>query len=231
MTASDNTTPHSAADYDASVRQTIPHYELMQAEVVDLALSLRPDARLWVDTGCGTGYLISLALGAFPATGFVLTDPAEAMLGQAKARLEQKGQSRIRFLPSTRSEGLRLPGNDKPQIVTAILCHHYLQAEQRRSATRACHDVLEKGGAYITIEHTAAGNDAAQRVNMDRWRRFQLARGRTEAEVAHHLGRFGTSYFPITAAEHLRLLRETGFAVAEVFWSSFVDTGFYAVKY
>lgn len=230
MTVSDNSTPHQAADYDASVRQVIPYYELMQAEVVDLAKSLRPDARLWLDTGCGTGYLISLALDAFPTTSFVVTDPSEAMLGRAKARLERQGLGRVRFLPSTRTEGLRLPVNDHPQIVTAILCHHYLQAEPRTDATRACYEALEKGGVYITLEHTAAATDYAQQVNMDRWRRFQLARGKTPAEVDEHLGRFGTHYFPITAAEHLRLLRDTGFAVAEVFWASFVDTGFYAVK-
>jgi hypothetical protein len=33
-----------------------------------------------LDTGCGTGYLVELALPVFPQTRFILADPAQAML-------------------------------------------------------------------------------------------------------------------------------------------------------
>jgi hypothetical protein len=48
--------------------------------------------------------------------------------------------------------------------------------------------------------------------------------------VAQHLARFGTELKPIRIAEHLALLRETGFSVAEVLWRAHMQAGFYAVK-
>ncbi|MGD0231966.1 MAG: hypothetical protein ABSC19_16690 [Syntrophorhabdales bacterium] len=45
-----------------------------------------------------------------------------------------------------------------------------------------------------------------------------------------HRSRFGKSYFPITIAEHLELLRATGFSTVEIFWLSHMQAGFYAIK-
>jgi len=42
----------------------------------------------WLDTGCGTGNLVELALKAFPDTRFILADPTEKMLHAAVARLK-----------------------------------------------------------------------------------------------------------------------------------------------
>jgi len=36
-----NSTPHLPEDYDAQVIRTIPHYETIHGEVIDLILSLR----------------------------------------------------------------------------------------------------------------------------------------------------------------------------------------------
>jgi tRNA (cmo5U34)-methyltransferase len=83
MPTSDNATPHKAAEYDRSVRQTIPFYETIQSEVVDIVKTIRPDVNCWLDTGCGTGYLVEMAMSHFPRASFVLTDPAESMLKQA----------------------------------------------------------------------------------------------------------------------------------------------------
>ena len=87
MSISDNATPHKAAEYDKSVRQTIPFYETIQSEVVDLVRTVRPDVNCWLDTGCGTGYLVEMAMSRFTGTSFILTDPSESMLKQAITRL------------------------------------------------------------------------------------------------------------------------------------------------
>ena len=81
MNSLDNTTPHTSFDYDGHVRQTIPFYETMHREAVDLVHRAKPGASCWLDTGCGTGYLVELALPLFPQTQFLLADPSAAMLG------------------------------------------------------------------------------------------------------------------------------------------------------
>ena len=144
--------------YDNVVRQMMPFYDVFQAEVIDLVKTLRPDVTQWLDTGCGTGSLVEPALKAFPQTCFVLADPTEKMLQAAVTRFKALSGSRMTFLPPVPTEGL--PAYQevlKPQVITAILCHHYYQKEQRRRATEICYQLVESGGVYITVENTTAG--------------------------------------------------------------------------
>ena len=103
MNSHDNTTPHTSSNYDRHVRQTIPFYETMHREAVDLVHRTMPGASCWLDTGCGTGYLVELALPRFSGTQFLLADPSTAMLEQAALRFQDLGPSRVRFLEPWRS--------------------------------------------------------------------------------------------------------------------------------
>lgn len=229
MVKSDNTTPFDAASYDQSVRQVIPHYETMHAEIVDLVRALKPDVRVWLDTGCGTGHLIEAALPFFPQTIFALSDPSENMVKQAMSRLKKIPGERVRFMPPTRTENLlTLKDIPKPQVITAVLCHHYLDKPQRKKATEVCNKLLDKGGVFITVEHAAPFTQQGIKTTMERWGRFQTAHGRQDVE--EHLKRFNTRYFPITVNEHIELLKKTGFQIVEIFWFSLLDVGLYAIK-
>ena len=84
-----NSTPHSSTEYDRQVRRTIPYYEHFHRETIDLVQIAKPDPSCWLDTGCGTGYLVEIALNQFPRTQFVLADPSSNMLEEAR----QGGQS------------------------------------------------------------------------------------------------------------------------------------------
>ena len=57
-----NSTPHLPADYDEQVRRTIPYYDAIHAETIDLVRSLDRPPQVWLDTGCGTGAMVKLAL-------------------------------------------------------------------------------------------------------------------------------------------------------------------------
>lgn len=231
MNEPDNKTPHRASDYDQRVRQTIPFYEAIHQETIDLVRTVKPDAACWLDTGCGTGRLVDLALPLFPNTEFVLADPSEAMLRQAQERLGGKGRARVRILPPVESEGLASQmAGEKCQIVTAVQCHHYLLPPQRTQAVKACFDVLEDSGTLITFENVRPFTGRGIHIALERWGRWQQDAGRSPAAVAGHLKRFDSEYFPITVDEHLALLRTTGFQTVEVFWLSQMQAGFYAIK-
>lgn len=231
MLASDNATPHNAAEYDKSVRQTIPYYETIQSETVDLVRTIRPEVSCWLDTGCGTGYLVEIALPHFPRTTFVLTDPSEPMLKQAMNRLKDLPEKRVKYLSPAPSENLAIYKNEMhPQIITAILSHHYLQKPQRSQATQICYQLLEEGGVFITVENIAPVTQQGISLGLGRWKRFQIEQGRLKSVVEAHSRRFNSEYFPITIEEHLNLLRETGFKIVDLFWMSYMQAGFYAVK-
>ena len=231
MTQADNATPHQAAAYDKGVRQTIPFYEEIHRQTIDVVKTVRPDVECWLDTGCGTGYLVELALPVFPKTRFVLVDPSEAMLKQAMKRLKDVPKNRIRFLQPIPSEGLlSCAGEIAPQVITSILCHHYSQPEQRRQAIQCCHQMLGGGGILVTFENVAPSTSGGTEIGLSRWKRYQLERGRELSAVEEHLGRFNTRFFPLRVEEHLDLLKEAGFRVVELFWFSQMQAGFYAIK-
>ncbi|MBN1401039.1 MAG: class I SAM-dependent methyltransferase [Anaerolineae bacterium] len=231
MSESDNATPHVSTHYDRQVRETIPFYETMQHEAVDLVQGIKPQADCWLDTGCGTGYLLELALSRFPRTRFLLADPAEAMLAQARARLEAKAQGRVTFLFPVCSQDLAAClDRERPDVVTAIQCHHYLDRAGRRAAVEACFAVLKDEGLFVTIENIAPATERGVRIGLERWGRFQRAQGRSDETVAAHLLRYNAAYYPITLREHLELLQLVGFRTVELFWYAQMQAGLYAIK-
>ena len=228
MTKPDNTTPHDSSEYDGKVRQTIPFYETMHLETIDMVRAVKPDAACWLDTGCGTGYLIELALPLFPNTQFILADPSQAMLDQAGERLSRVGETRVKALLPVGSEAQ--VGEKACQAVTAIQSHHYLLPRQREQAIKACFGILEDDGLFITFENIRPSTQRGIDIGLDRWGRFQREGGRSAPVVAAHRERFGTAYFPITVNDHLALLRAVGFQTVELFWFSHMQAGFYAIK-
>jgi tRNA (cmo5U34)-methyltransferase len=226
----DNSTSHSSSAYDDEVQQTIPFYRQFHAEVIDLVRTVRPDVRVWLDTGGGTGFLPEQAIGYFPNTRFLLADPSAAMLDRAVARLKRFSAESVTILPLLASEDLvgALPA--RPQVVTAIQCHHYGGAEVRRLATLAIHQVLAPGGVYVTFENIRPDTQAGIETGLKRWLRFQSEAGRSPEVVEAHKGRFDREYFPITIGQHLELLASAGFTTVELFWRSQMQAGFYAVK-
>jgi tRNA (cmo5U34)-methyltransferase len=226
----DNTTPHKSAHYDVDVRKTVPFYDQFYSQTIDLVKSAGPNAKVWLDTGCGTGWLVKQAYDVFPNTLFILADPSQSMLDEAKTKLASLPSSQIKMLPPAGTEGIALDGNTRPDVITAIQCHHYLDAATRSIATQKCYDMLADGGIYITFENIHPYTSEGVRIGSDIWKRYQLSQGRDEKTVSEHLKRFDKAYFPISATAHIELLKECGFSVVELFWYSHMQAGFYAFK-
>ncbi len=232
MNKSDNTTPHKAANYNNEIRNTIPFYDSFLEETINIVRILKPSVKIWLDTGCGTGTLVTRAFLHFPDTRFVLADPSESMLNQARKFLGEIPESCLHFLNPAGTENIRTGTINIPQpdVITAIQCHHYMDKSTRLTATRNCFELLSEGGIYITFENVRPDSERGTALALDRWARFQLSRGKTEEMVSEHRQRFNTVYFPITIGEHLQLLKECGFATCELFWHSYMQAGFYAIK-
>jgi tRNA (cmo5U34)-methyltransferase len=153
------------------------------------------------------------------------------MLKRAADRLKAFSEKRVRFLPLTPSEGL-LTHKDvlKPQVITAILCHHYYKKEQRRTATDICYRLLDAEGVFISVENIMPDSIRGTQLGIERWKRFQVEHGKTSVMAEKHAARFNSEFFPITVNEHIKLLKETGFQTVELFWKSHIQAGFYAIK-
>lgn len=231
MTSMDNLTAHKASEYEQKVRQTIPFYDTIHAEIIRLVKLIKPDVKCWVDTGCGTGRVAEQALRAFPAAEFILADPSEAMLVQTRARLTTCDSARLTILPPIGSAELESRvAQNTADVVTAIQCHHYLQRPERIKALLACREVLKPGGLFVTFENIAPRTAAGVRFGLAAWKHFLMDNGRSEQEADQHIARYGRELLPITAEEHLDALAQAGFGVVEIFWYSQMQAGFYAIK-
>jgi tRNA (cmo5U34)-methyltransferase len=222
--------PNYAQNYDAHIEVTIPYYRTFHLEIINLVKAFGKEPQLWLDTGCGTGNLVLKAARSFLQTQFLLADPSSEMLDAARAKLVSQHKMRITFLERSSTQDIALTGGDSPDVITAVLCHHYLRDQARADVTRRCYQLLKPGGAYITFENIRPLTPDGTEIAKAYWRIFQLASGKTEAEVENHIGRFGVEYYPITVEEHLALLRDCGFKVVELFWYSYMQAGFFCIR-
>jgi tRNA (cmo5U34)-methyltransferase len=230
MKDSDNNTPHLASEFDAEVMVSLPYYQSFHVETVNLIKAMDIEPKTWLDTGCGTGALVDRAITEFPETKFILCDPSVEMLNQAQQKLKSYPFGDILFLKPLPTQDFPPGICTSPDVITAIQSHHYLSADQRKKATVACYDLLKDKGVYVTFENVRPATDEGTEIGKNYWKSFLLKGGRDSAAVDAQLTRFDREFFPITLAEHMALLKETGFRVVELFWYSYMQAGFYAMK-
>lgn len=222
-----NTTPFAVNDYDGNVRSVIPFYDTIQEQILELASVYFADKPICLlDTGCGSGTFVKKALEQLFIDKVVLCDPSADMLQTAKEKLSARKETCQFFQVGSQD----LPFSEAFDLVTAIQSHHYFHPEQRKQAVQHCFQALKPGGLFVTFENTAPDSETGKQLLLKRLECYGLQHGRSEEAVRSHSQRYGTEFFPITVQEQLRLLRECGFVCAEVFWHSYLQVGFYAVK-
>ena len=216
--------------YDSHITATIPYYQAFSLEIINLVRAVCGEPMLWLDTGCGTGNLVSQAAKLFPCTKFILADPSAEMLQEAKQKMQNNAIENYQILAPCGTQEISLPRGESPDVISAVLCHHYLDKAGRKSATERCFHLLTGGGLYITFENIRPVTAAGTEIGLANWRRFQIERGKSAEAAESHIKRFGIEYFPITIEEHLSLLKEAGFKIVELLWFSYLQAGFYAIK-
>lgn len=222
----DNLTAHSSTEYDEQIIPTIPYYNLFYPTTFELVQSINGSPNVWLDTGCGTGNILTKAKKLFPATSFILADPSQTMIDLAKCKY--KNDSSINYsMADTQSLDC---ADESIDVITAIQCHHYLSEEARKDATKNCFRMLKKGGIYITFENIKPYTEQGVNISLKRWGSYQISQGRPPEKVQDHLNRYNKNYFPITVSDHLKLLSDIGFEVVEILWLTYMQAGFYAIK-
>jgi Methylase involved in ubiquinone/menaquinone biosynthesis len=226
MQKSDNLTSHLSSEYDSQIGNTIPYYAFFHKEIINLIESMDIKPNIWLDTGCGTGNLVEKALQKFPDTVFILADPSSEMLDKSKEKLGDL--KNVEFLEPTPSQDISL--SNPSDVITSIQSHHYLSGDERYKAVKSCYDNLNENGVYVTFENISPLTEKGIEIGKEYWKKFQISKGKSVVDAENHIKRFGVEYFPITAEDHLALLRKSGFRVVELFWYSYMQAGFYCIK-
>lgn len=224
MKANDNTSAFSASEYDGEISKTLPYYEHFYEQVTDIVKIQSSKPLTWLDVGCGTGKMAETAFKTLDIKKFIFCDSSAKMTDMVKKRF---GDKNAEFITSS---VLELDINGQFDVVTAIQVFHYLQREERMEALKKCHKALAQDGVFITFENFAPYSEAGKRLFLERWKAYQLSRGRDAAECDKHIGRYGREYFPISISEHLKALEQSGFENVEIIWVSNMQVGLLGIK-
>lgn len=219
-----NSTPFDVAEYDKQIKKTLPFYEEMVQQIVDIVRLLDLQSLRWLDVGCGTGKMVRTALDNFDIQKMVCIDVEKEMLERAGILCNHE---KVEFLQCDVRE---LPYQELFNIVTAIQLNHYFKKDERIAAIKKCYDALEENGIYISFENFAPDSEEGTRLYLERWKEFQIANGKTRKEAELHIKRYGQSYFPISISESIEFLKDCGFRVVEILWVSYMQVGILARK-
>lgn len=220
----DNSSAYNSNIYDGHITNVLPYYREYHYQVLDVVRAKGIESPSWLDTGCGTGTLALRIRETFPKASLTLCDPSENMLDIARSKMSGGG---VRFYNLSSQQ---LSFENEFDVVTAIQCHHYLDAEGREQAERACYNALKESGVFMTFENIRMETDEADSVALKRWQTFLEEHGNSPEDVKMHIERRGVEVFPITIEQHLELLRKVGFRSVNVLWTSYLQAGFWAIK-
>ena len=211
--------------YDTNINKQIPNYHQFHHETLRLLNAYGQPVNKWLDTGCGTGNIVFFAKEYFKDTQFYFADPDEEMLVQVQNKISDTNA--VIFPPCSTD---KINTDVTFDVITAIICHHYMDIQAKKLALEKCYSMLNKGGIYITFEHilsdTSTGFDIALKMMED----FHQTNGVSETERRKFADRIHKVLLIITVNDYMRILKEAGFSVVELFFRSHMQAGFYAIK-
>lgn len=221
---SDNKFAFDSSEYDRKIKQTLPYYDEFYKQVIELVKTYKNSTIKWLDVGCGTGKMGSIALENIELEKFVFSDPSDEMIRIAKERF-QRSNTEFSVCNIQNLEYI-----NKFDVITAIQVNHYLRVEERKIALQKCYKALKENGLLISFENFAPFTNIGKMVYLEKWKRYQIEQGKSVEESTRHIERYGKDYFPITLEEHLTLMRNSGFRAVEILWLSNMQVGFWGMK-
>lgn len=214
----------SPEKYDKNIVATLPYYEEIFQQIIEIVHTAISMPIEWLDIGCGTGKMADMAIRNLQVKNMICCDNSPQMLRIAKERV---CSSKVEFR-ETLIQNLQYDSDF--DVVTAILITHYLEYEDRIASIRNCYNALKKNGLFFTVENFAPNNHMFQRLYLERWKNYQSENGKSEEECQSHIVRYNTEYFPVTIMEQIHVLQKCGFKNVEIFWCSYMQVGILGIK-
>ncbi|MCI8380169.1 MAG: class I SAM-dependent methyltransferase [Lachnospiraceae bacterium] len=220
----DNKSAFRSSDYDDRIKQTLPYYEQFYKEIIELVKIFNHNRIRWLDVGCGTGKMASVAYENVDLEKFVFCDSSKEMIKIVKERF------RCRNAEFSACDIQNLIYTDEFDVITAIQVTHYLRMDERKIALQKCYEALKDNGLFISFENFAPYTEEGKTVYLEKWRRYQIKQGKNPEECGKHIDRYGKDYFPISLSENMELMRNCGFKAVEILWLSNMQVGIWGIR-
>jgi len=220
----DNISAFNTMEYNTKIKQTLPYYDEFYKQVIELVKTFHSGAVRWLDVGCGTGKMGSVAFENVALEKFVFSDCSEKMIKIVKERFDFENTE---FVVCDAKE---LDYVNEFDIITAIQVNHYMNETSRKAALMKYYAALKNNGLFISFENFAPFTDLGKSIYLERWKRYQLEQGKSLEECNKHIERYGKEYFPISLSENIELMKNCGFKIVEILWLSNMQVGIWGIK-
>ena len=219
-----NKSAFSSSNYDKKIKQTLPYYDDFYEQVVELVKVFNHNSVRWLDIGCGTGKMGSVAFENVELEKFVFVDSSDEMIEIAKKRFNCHNAE---FSVCDVQDIAYINEFD---VITAIQVNHYLHIDERKIVLQKCYEALKENGLFISFENFAPFTDLGKSVYLEKWKQYQMKQGKSPEECKKHIERYGKDYFPISLSENMELMRNCGFKDVEILWLSNMQVGLWGIK-
>lgn len=220
----DNISAFNTMEYNSKIKQTLPYYDEFYKQVIELVKTFHSGAVRWLDVGCGTGKMGSVAFENVALEKFVFSDCSEKMIKIVKERFDFENTE---FVVCDAKE---LDYVNEFDVITAIQVNHYMNETSRKAALMKYYAALKNNGLFISFENFAPFTDLGKSIYLERWKRYQLEQGKSLEECNKHIERYGKEYFPISLSENIELMKNCGFKIVEILWLSNMQVGIWGIK-
>ena len=220
----DNISAFNTMEYNTKIKQTLPYYDEFYKQVIELVKTFHSGAVRWLDVGCGTGKMGSVAFENVALEKFVFSDCSEKMIKIVKERFDFENTE---FVVCDAKE---LDYVNEFDVITAIQVNHYMNETSRKAALMKYYAALKNNGLFISFENFAPFTDLGKSIYLERWKRYQLEQGKSLEECNKHIERYGKEYFPISLSENIELMKNCGFKIVEILWLSNMQVGLWGIK-
>ena len=154
-------------EYDF-IRQVIPHFDELQAQVGSAIARLKKPTPQILEIGCGDGITTSAILKARPDATVVALDHEPKMIAQAQKMLRvqlRAGRCQLELADALAFVS-HLPSRSVDAVASAMTLHN-LTSAYRRKLHRQIYRVLAPGGIFVNADKYAPQNDAERFAALD----------------------------------------------------------------
>lgn len=118
----DNISAFNSNEYDEAFKMTVPYYNEIQNEIIEIVDACYNKEINWLDVGCGTGSMIEKAVQWLKIKSVTLIDISDTMLSVAEARLKTYDIDKRFWKTNARDLALE----NEFDVISAIQVFHYL---------------------------------------------------------------------------------------------------------
>ena len=214
-------------NFDTHVRKSVPLYEEVQKEVVEMSEWFVRDNSIIYDLGASTGETISLLLQKHHRKNNIRYIGVEESLAMIEIARKKCNSDTVQFLQQDIADINEFSNVD---LILSLYTLQFLPLWKRKLVLQRVYNGLVEGGAFIFVEKMRAENSMFEDIWNDLYWDYKQERGLNEQQVIKKSQSLRGVLMPLTLTENLQLLSDTGFQCMDTFikWNNFA--GIVAVK-